>query len=162
MQSPLAAVFHSYTSGYLTDRGISQGGLMETEVTASRPELAELATLADALVSEIGEARGRYEELIELIDKAEVVDQPPEPEPRVPVEEIDDEAERAAALEDEAHLVALAMATNGAERHEARDHLVGVLGIDDPEEILDRAFSANPAADEPEERRKRRFFRRSH
>src|SRR6476620_6822299 len=97
------------------DRGtVATGGLMEQEVTASRPELAELATLADALVSEIAEARGRYEELAELIDNADVGGDVPE-------------TQRASAIEDEAHLVALAMATNGATRAEASEHLVSAF-----------------------------------
>ena len=133
------------------DRGIvATGGLMEKEVTASRPELAELATLADALVSEIAEARGRYEELAELIDNADVGGDVPE-------------TQRASAIEDEAHLVALAMATNGATRAEAREHLISAFGIDDPEEILDQAFAATSESDKPEQpRRRRRFARRSH
>jgi hypothetical protein len=122
---------------------------MEKEVTASRPELAELATLADALVSEIAEARGRYEELAELIDGADVGGDVPE-------------LQRASAIEDEAHLVALAMATNGATRTEAREHLVTAFGIDDPEEILDQAFAATSESEQREEpRRRRRFARRS-
>ena len=122
---------------------------MEKEVTASRPELAELATLADALVSEIAEARGRYEELAELIDGADVGGDVPE-------------LQRASAIEDEAHLVALAMATNGATRTEAREHLVTAFGIDDPEEILDQAFAATSDSEQREEpRRRRRFARRS-
>jgi hypothetical protein len=122
---------------------------MEKEVTASRPELAELATLADALVSEIAEARSRYEELAELIDRADVAGDMPD-------------APRASAIEDEAHLVALAMATNGATRAEAREHLESAFGIHDPEEILDQAFAATSEHDKPEEpRRRRRFMRRS-
>jgi hypothetical protein len=122
---------------------------MEKEVTASRPELAELATLADALVSEIAEARGRYEELAQLIDNATVAGDLPE-------------LHRASAIEDEAHLVALAMATNGSTRADAREHLVSAFGIDDPEEILDQAFATTPDSDEPEQPRRRgRFLRRS-
>src|SRR4051812_44769876 len=103
---------------------------MEQEVTASRPELAELATLADALVSEIAEARGRYEELADLIDSAEVAGDIAEPP-------------RASAVEDAAHLAALAMATNGASRADARDHLMSAFGIEDPTEILDQAFATS-------------------
>jgi hypothetical protein len=122
---------------------------MEQEVTASRPELAELATLADALVSEIAEARSRYEELADLIDRADIAGDMPD-------------APRASAIEDEAHLVALAMATNGATRAEAREHLVSAFGIHDPEDILDQAFAATSERDKPEEpRRRRRFMRRS-
>jgi hypothetical protein len=122
---------------------------MEKEVTTSRPELAELATLADALVSEIAEARGRYEELARLIDGADVAGDVPE-------------LHRASAIEDEAHLVALAMATNGATRADAHEHLVNAFGIDDPEEILDQAFAATSDFEQHEEPRPpRRFFRRS-
>lgn len=121
---------------------------MEKEVTSSRPELAELATLADALVNEIADARGRYEELAELIDAAEIGRDVPE-------------TQRASAVEDEAHLVALAMATNGASRAEAREHLVTAFGIEDPEEILDQAFAATGEHDQPEQPKRRRFMRRS-
>jgi VIT1/CCC1 family predicted Fe2+/Mn2+ transporter len=121
---------------------------MEKEVTASRPELAELATLADALVNEIAEARGRYEELAELIDNAEIGGDMPE-------------AQRASAIEDEAHLVALAMATNGATRADAREHLISAFGIEDPEEILDQAFAATSESEAVEPARRRRFMRRS-
>jgi hypothetical protein len=120
---------------------------MEKEVTTSRPELAELATLADALVSEIAEARGRYEELAELIDNAEISGDVPE-------------SQRVSAIEDEAHLVALAMAANGATRADAREHLISAFGIDDPEEILDQAFAATSESEALEPRR-RRFLRRS-
>src|SRR4051812_24206945 len=121
---------------------------MEKEVTASRPELAELATLADALVTEIAEARGRYEELAELIDAADIAGDLPE-------------LQRASAIEDEAHLVALAMATNGSTRAETREHLVNAFGIDDPEEILQQAFAATPEFDKVDTSRRRRFFRRT-
>jgi hypothetical protein len=121
---------------------------MEKEVTASRPELAELATLADALVSEIAEARGRYEELAELIDSAEIVGETPD-------------LPRESAIEDEAHLVALAMATNGSTRADAREHLISAFGIADPEEILDEVFAATSENDSPQPARRRRFLRRS-
>ena len=121
---------------------------MEKEVTASRPELAELATLADALVSEIAEARGRYEELAELIDNAEISGGTPD-------------LPRESAIEDEAHLVALAMATNGSTRADAREHLISAFGIADPEEILDEVFAATSENDSPQPARRRRFLRRS-
>src|SRR5215212_5539015 len=109
-------------------RGMPPGGIMNNGVTDARPELAELATLADALVSEIAEARGRYEELAAVIDGADV--------------EVDGVTpHNTSSLVDEAHLVALAMATTGSTPEETREQLRTELGIDEPDEIVDEAFA---------------------
>ena len=105
----------------------------------TRPELAEMARLADELVEQIGEARRHYDGLRAMLDGTD-----------------GGEAAEKRRAEDEAHLLALSMALTGVSREDARERLLEAFAIDDPEAILDEAYGAGLVDGVARRRRPRR------
>jgi len=138
----------------------------------TRPDLAEMAELADSLVEEIAAARSHCDELRAALDETDidVVDEQPVDEPRTPIALLESSAEQPeyddpdsrwdTSSRERARLGALSLALTGGSRQEARDHLFGAFGIVDCEDILDETFGSLPDPDpEPAAAPKRRFAR---
>ena len=134
----------------------------------SRPELSELAELADSLVDQIAATRSHYRELRSALDEAEpaMEDTPAAVVPVAPAEaseeprddEPDEEPDEAARLE-RARVEALNMALSGCSRADVTAYLGDMFGLDgEAEAIVDRAFDAVPGAPETDAKR-RRFAR---
>jgi septal ring factor EnvC (AmiA/AmiB activator) len=141
-------------------------GVTTSEAEGVRPDLAEMAELADALVEEVAAARSQYEELRAVLDEAAAEQAEPEREeatarePEAAADEAPggDTEEWEPPLPERARLGALSMALTGGSRDQTRGHLHHTFGIEDPEPILDEVFGNFPDPDpEPVTAPKKRF-----
>jgi hypothetical protein len=113
----------------------------EATLAGSRTQ-ADMLGLADALVDEIAGARRHYAGLRATLEGGGESDERP----------------KSRAIVDEAELAVVAMALAGSTREQAAEHLRDDFGIEDPDELLDRAPEKWP--DKPRKRGRRRFGRR--
>jgi len=115
---------------------------MDREATLVGSVKGEQLELADALLEEISAARRHYAGLRSALDGSGDSEERP----------------KARSVVDEAELAVVAMALAGSTREQAAEHLREDFGIEDPDELLDRAPEKWP--DKPRKRGKRRFARR--
>jgi hypothetical protein len=128
----------------------------ETEI-----RLEQLAELADALVEQVSNVRGHYEQLQRTLEE-----DVPEHEPTVggaaPVEDVYplEEANSGPDVHDSARLVVMEMAVTGSTRQQTKDYLRDTLGIVNGDPIVDEVFDRTEAAHEQVPVHRRLFARR--